>query len=423
MLPRVRWRYCLTRCRASRTIQRVAKEALSTVNSFETIVLGLGAMGSATVHQLSRKGHRVLGIDQYAPPHAHGSTHGDTRITRLAIGEGEQYTPLALRSHELWREIERQTGSRLLTTQGLLIISSPVRTAFTHVEAFYENTVGAAKKYGIPHELLDAQEIRRRFPQFRVRDDEVGYFEMDAGFLRPEECVRAQLGLAQRHGAQIHTGEKVLGFDASPTSVRVTTDRGTYSAGRLIVTAGPWLPGFLGERWSRYFKISRQVLSWFDIEAATAAFLPERFPLFIWELQTAAQAIYGFPAIDGPHGGLKIATEQFQSETTPDTVDRKVAEHEIRAIYETYVAPNLYGVSGKCLRAVTCLYTVTPDFGFVIDTHPDFERVLIVSPCSGHGFKHSPAIGEALAEVIIDGVSRLDLSRFTIKRFETPGSP
>ena len=399
----------------------MATGELSTGNTFETIVLGLGAMGSATVHQLSRKRHRVLGIDQYAPPHAHGSTHGDTRITRLAIGEGEQYTPLARRSHELWREVERQTGTRLLTTQGLLVISSPAKTAFTHVEAFYENTVAAAKKYGIPHQLLDAEQIRRRFPQFRVRDDEVGYFEMDAGFLRPEECVRAQLTLAQHHGAEIHTGEKVLGFDATPSRVTVTTDRGAYSAGHLIMTAGPWLPGLLGEPWSRCFSISRQVLCWFDIEAAAAAFLPERFPVFIWELQGAAQAIYGFPAVDGPHGGVKIATEQFQSETTPETVDRNIGEHEIGAIYETYVAPNLSGVSGKCLRAVTCLYTVTPDFGFVIDTHPDFERVLVVSPCSGHGFKHSPAIGEALSQLIVDGASRFDLSGFTIKRFETSG--
>jgi sarcosine oxidase len=416
----VRWEQRLTKCKASRTIERVAKGALSSVNSFETIVLGLGAMGSAAVHQLSRKKHRVLGIDQYAPPHEHGSTHGDTRITRLAIGEGEQYTPLALRSHELWREIERQTGTRLLTTPGALILSSPATTAVTHVEGFYENTLAAAKKYGIAHELLDAQQIRLRFPQFRVRDDEVGYFEMDAGFVRPEACVRAQLKLAQHHGAEIHTGEKVLGFDASPSSVRVATDRGAYSAGHLIVTAGPWLPGLLGEPWSRCFRVSRQVLFWFDMQNA-AAFVPERFPVFIWELQDAAQGIYGFPAIDGPRGGVKIATEQFRTETTPESVDAKVGAHESRAMYDMYVAPNLSGLSAKCLRAVTCLYTVTPDFGFVIDTHPDFERVLIVSPCSGHGFKHSPAIGEALAELIRDGASRLDLSGFTIERFETLG--
>jgi sarcosine oxidase len=397
-----------------------AQGVLSNVNSYETIVLGLGAMGSAAAYQLARKGRRVLGIDQYAPPHAHGSTHGDTRITRLAIGEGEQYTPLVLRSHEIWREIERETGARLLATQGGLIISSAAKRATTHVEAFYANTVGAARKYNIPHELLDAQQIRHRFPQFKVRNGEVGYFEPDAGFLRPEECVRAQLKLAQHHGAQIHTGEKVLSFDATPSSVTVVTDRGTYSAGDLMVSAGPWLPRLLDERWSPRFRIFRQVLFWFDIEGPITPFLPERFPIFIWELQGAAQAIYGFPALDGPHGGVKIASEQFGVETTPESVDAKVSEPEIRAMYDTYVAPNLSGVSGKCLRAVTCLYTVTPDFGFVIDTHPDFERVLVVSACSGHGFKHSAAIGEALAERIIDGASRLDLGGFTIKRFGNP---
>src|SRR5580692_10504360 len=160
---------------------------------YQAIVIGLGAMGSAALYQLAKRGASVLGIDRYAPPHVHGSSHGDTRITRLAIGEGEHYTPLARRSHEIWREIEKETGADLLTVTGGLILSSPTKTAFTHVEDFFENTLAAARKHGIAHELLDAGEIRKRFPQFAVRNDEVGYFEKEAGFLRPEECVRSQL--------------------------------------------------------------------------------------------------------------------------------------------------------------------------------------------------------------------------------------
>jgi sarcosine oxidase len=391
------------------------------VENFDTIVLGLGAVGSAAAYQLAKRGNKVLGIDRFTPPHAHGSTHGDTRITRLAIGEGAQYTPLAIRSHEIWREVERETGATLLTTNGGLIISSRAPRAVTHVENFFENTLAAAKKFAIDHEVLDAAEIRHRFPQFNVRDDEVGYFERDAGFLRPEECVRAQLSLARRHGAAIHVGETVRGFDATPSGVEVATDRAAYSASRLIIAAGPWLSRWLSADRTSHFKIYRQTMLWFDIRGPIDMFASDRFPVFIWELQGKAHGVYGFPAIDGPAGGLKVATEHFGGTTTPDAVDRGVTDEEKRSTYENCVAPYLPAVSGTCLRATTCLYTVTPDFGFVIDAHPEFERVVVASPCSGHGFKHSAAIGEALAELIVDGASRLDLGPFRWSRFDPGG--
>jgi len=384
---------------------------------FHTIVLGLGAMGSAALYHLAKKGVRALGLDRFSPPHPFGSTHGDTRVTRLAIGEGEQYTPLALRSHELWRELERETGKTLLTTNGGLIISSSARTSRTHVENFFQNTLAAARKFGIAHEVLDAQEIRRRFPQFNVADGERGYLENEAGFLRPEACVAAHLTQAERSGAEIHRNENVLTFHGSATGVSVTTDRGAYAAETLIVAAGAWLPGLIGEQLARHFTVYRQTLFWFDIEGAVAPFLPERCPIFIWELQRRKQGIYGFPAIDGAGGGVKIATEQYEDATSADAVRRNVTADEIRAMYADYVVPYISGVADKCLKAVTCLYTVTPDFGFVIDRHPQCERVLLVSPCSGHGFKHSPAIGEALAELSTGGAARFDLAPFALKRF------
>ena len=386
---------------------------------FETIVLGLGAMGSAALYQLARRGNGVLGIDRFSPPHALGSSHGDTRITRLAIGEGEQYTPLALRSHQLWSELERETGTRLLTACGGLVISSSAKTSRTHVENFFDNTLAAAKKYAIAHEVLDATEIRRRFPRFKVADDEQGYLERDAGFLRPEACVRAHLMAAEQRGAEIHREERVLRFDASADEVRVITDLETYVAGTLIVSAGPWLPGLVERRIARHFTVYRQTLFWFDIDGPVAPYLPECWPIFIWELQGKEQGIYGFPAIDGPRGGMKIATEQYEAATTAEAVDRTVTDREKKAMFEDYVAPCIAGVSDRCLRAMSCLYTVTPDFGFVIDTHPDSKRVLIVSPCSGHGFKHSPAIGEAAADLAIHGATAADLSAFSLRRFSS----
>jgi sarcosine oxidase len=386
---------------------------------FETIVLGLGAMGSAALCQLARKGNAVLGIDQFAPPHSYGSTHGDTRITRLAIGEGEQYTPLALRSHQLWRELEQETGSTLLTTNGCLIISSRARTSVTHVENFFATTLMAARRYNIAHEVLEAAQIRLRFPQFKVADDEVAYLERDAGFLRPEACVQAQLKVAERLGAAIHRREKVTSFAASRAGVTVTTGRETYAAEKLIITAGPWLPELLSPGLARHFKVYRQLMFWFDVEGPVEAFLPTNCPVFIWELQGRKQGIYGMPAVDGPGGGVKIATEQYGFATTASAAVQTVVDEEQRAMYADYVAPYLASVSNRCLRALSCLYTVTPDFGFVIDAHPETDRVILASPCSGHGFKHSPAVGEALSEWVIDGTTRLDLGTFSLRRFSS----
>ena len=384
---------------------------------FDTIVVGLGATGSAALCHLSRKGCRVLGIDRHCPPHAYGSSHGDTRITRLAIGEGAQYTPLVLRSHELWRELEAATGESLLTTNGGLIISSRATTAVMHVANFFANTVAAAAEYGIEHELLDAAEIRRRFPPFNVADDEFGYFEPGAGFLRPEACVRAQLALAERCGGDVALNETVRGFDASATGVTVTTDRETYAAETLVVAAGPWLPELVGADLARHFRICRQTVLWFDIDGPVAPFLPENFPVFIWESQGSTQGFYGFPAIDGARGGIKIASEQFEASTTPGSVERTVSAEEGASAYDRHVAPHIRSVTGTCLRATACLYTVTPDFGFVIDRHPASDRVIVASPCSGHGFKHSAAIGEALAELAAEGASTLDLGAFGLGRF------
>jgi sarcosine oxidase len=357
---------------------------------FDTIVLGLGAMGSAALYHLARKGGRVLGIDRFSPPHAFGSTHGDTRITRLAIGEGEQYTPLALRSHELWRELEQETGKRLLTTNSGLIISSRAKTSRSHVENFFQNTLAAARKFGIAHEILDADEIRRRYPQFKVGDDEQGYVEKDAGFVRPEECVRTHLTQAERLGAEIHRDEKALAFQGSATGVSVTTERGAYAAGTLIIASGPWLPELIGQELARHFTVYRQALFWFEIVGPVAPFLPQCFPIFIWELQNRKQGLYGFPALDGGRGGIKIATEQYEAATTADAARRNVTTDEIRAMYADYVVPYISGIGDKCVRATACLYTVTPDFGFVIDRHPQSERVIVASPCSATGSNTLP---------------------------------
>jgi sarcosine oxidase len=363
--------------------------------SFDAIVVGLGAMGSASAWQLAKRGARVLGIDAHAPPHDRGSHCGESRITRKAIGEGDAYVPLALRSYEIWREIESASppnGERLLNVTGGLWISSPGRKAEIHVADFFDRTVSTAKRFGIAHEVLDAAAIRRRFPAFNVRDDESGYYEPDAGFLRPEACVAAQLALARERGVEVRTGEAAREVAQEGAEVVVRTGLGTYRARQVVVTAGAGLPGLM-PAFARHLTVSRQVQYWFEAEGL------EDLPVWIWELQDRSHAIYGFPA----RGGVaKIATESFGREIPP------------REMYESLVAPNLRGVGARCVKTVPCLYTATPDFNFLIGRHPAMDRVIVASACSGHGFKHSAAVGEALAQLATGARTSVDLTPFRL---------
>jgi sarcosine oxidase len=386
------------------------------VQRYDVIVIGLGAMGAATAYRLARGGARVLGLDQFVPPHAMGSSHGDTRITRLAIGEGAHYSPLAMRSHQLWREIEADTGADLMTTTGMLLISSSATTASVHVPHFFRNTVEAAEAHGIAHERLDAGEIRRRFPQFAVADDEVGYYEPEAGFLRPEACIDAQLKLARRYGAVLKTGAVLESLDDMGSHVRAAAGGEVFEADRLVMCLGAWLPEWLPPREAALFTVRRQVLYWFDTDQP-ALFDPARCPVFIWELPVEDRVIYGFPAVDGPAGGVKIATEQQGLPTSPHDLDRVVTAEEAAQTHRDCIAPFLPAVSVRLIKAAACLYTVTPDAGFVIDGYPDGERVTVVSACSGHGFKHSAAIGEAVAAGLSGDGPALDLPAVKWARF------
>lgn len=376
-------------------------------------------MGSATTYNIAKRGQRVLGIDQFSPPHTKGSSHGDTRITRLAIGEGDQYTPLALRSHEIWRSIEQETRKDLLTVTGGLIVGDMSGNQQSHGNSnFLSQTIATAKKFGIQHEVFNADQIRKRFPQFAVEDAETGYFEHEAGFLRPETCVSTQLELAERYQAVLHKDERVLEvLPQGDQSVRINTTAGTYEAGKAVITAGPWVKDFLSPALAKNFSITRQVLFWIDAPGAMEQFTPGKFPVFIWASNRSAQPVYGFPAIDGPAGGVKIATEQFGQTTTPAAFEENVSADEKEDMRRS--ALQLFpALRGACVKAVACKYTTTPDFGFVIDTLPDHPQILVASPCSGHGFKHSAAIGESISQMVIDGKSKLDMSKFTFERFQ-----
>ena len=400
--------------------ERPAKE-LRVEKKFDAIVLGLGAMGSAAIYQLAKRGKTVLGIDQFSPPHNYGSTHGESRIIRQAIGEGEHYVPLVLRSYEIFREIEKETAKELLTiTGGLTLQSLQSATVMHSRHNFLDQAVSCAQKFNIRHEILEPQDIKKRYPQFAVTNER-GYFEYDTGYLRPELCVEAQLRLAQNYGATVQTGERVIAIAPRGNSeVTMRTRRAVYAAEKVVVTAGPWISEFLPPAYRQFFKVYRQVMYWFMIrDHFRSTFLPGQFPIFIWIFEESRNfGFYGFPSLDGKT--IKLASEQYDVVTAPDKEDRAVSEREKQSAYSEYIRGRLPGLSDRCGWAVSCLYTMTPDSNFVIDFHPDSDRIIVASPCSGHGFKHSAAIGEVLAELAVNGcVSKIDISRFRIERFKT----
>jgi len=379
----------------------------------DVIVIGLGAMGSAALYQLAKRGARICGIDRYSPPHTLGSTHGETRITRLAIGEGEHFVPFAIRSHEIWRELESETGADLMTTTGGLIMSGASASALHGSTNFLQTTISAAEKFGIKHRVLNAVEIAAEFPQFLLDGDEIGYFEDAAGFLRPERCVSTQLGLAEKLGAEVRLNERVTRVEKDGSGVKVFTEIGTYRGATAIISAGPWIGEFARGAVADLFKVYRQVLYWFDVSAAYGQYVQAKFPVFIRSLGRASgDFFYGFPAIDGPDGGLKLASEEYETTTPPEQVNRTATDAEALHIYRNYVSGRLAHIGPRCVRSAVCLYTSTADSNFVIDRVA--ENVLLASPCSGHGFKHSAAIGETLAELALTRTSKIDTSPFSI---------
>ena len=389
-------------------------------NAADVLVVGLGAVGSAALYQSARLGARVIGIDRFNPPHDQGSSHGDTRITREAIGEGREFVPLVQRSNRIWEELEAATGLSLLTRNGGLVLASPSMPGNHHGStSFIQDTIAVATEFGIAHEVLSADELRHRYPQFCLRGDEIGYFEPGAGFLRPEACIETQLALARKLGGRVITSETVVDCRLlQDGTVEVTTGTDTYSAARAIVTAGPWIQKLLGDSYARYFKIYRQVMYWFALASHAEQYTPERFPVFIWIAGNRPRdMMYGFAAVDGPSGGIKIAAEQYNAAVDPDAVPRAVSDKEISAMYTEYIAPRFPGVSAKCLRSATCLYTVTADAKFIVDKFRNYENIVFASACSGHGFKHSAALGEALALQALGQPSRIDLSGFSAQRF------
>ncbi len=326
-------------------------------------------------------------------------------MTRQATGEGDIDIPLALRRKAIWRGIGTDCGEQLVDEGGFLAIEGSGGTALRHGRpGFFDTTVEVGRRFGIAHELLTPDAVMARYPAFRLNGDERCYFEPGGGVVFPERIVAAQCRLAAQAGAGVNLGEVVQSIVQSDDHVTVRTDRADYPADRIVVAAGAWTPGLFSKLLAP-LRVLREVMQWF--EAAPLDFQPRRFPTFIWPHGSSADdSFYGFPILAGCTPALKVAAEQF-SNAVGDLarLDRTVTMEETAAMFIRHVSGPLSGAHSHAVKASACLYTHSPDGHFVIDRHPDFDRIMLASACSGHGFKHSAAVGEHIAAVLTGAAS------------------
>lgn len=371
---------------------------------YDAIVVGAGAMGSAAAWRLAQRGARVLALDAHAPPHRLGSSHGGTRIIREAYYEHPLYVPLVRRAYERWAETERESGRTLLARTGGLMVGREDGALVAGARA-------SALEHGIAHELLGPDELRRTHPQFRVPEGQVALREHRAGLLFPEACVEAQLALARARGAELRFGEAATGWTAGDAGVEVATAAGTYRGARLVLAAGPWMPELLGPL-ELPLQVERQTFHWFRPAEEPAAYGPARLPIALWEHEPG-RYLATFPDCGG---GVKAQVHHEGAPTTCRAVARETTAEDEAPVREL-LGRILPGAEGELLDTSVCLYTNTPDAHFVLDLHPASPRVVVASPCSGHGFKFASVVGEAVAALALGEPFPLDLSPFSARRF------
>ena len=365
-------------------------------------------MGRATLYHLAQRGRRVLGLEQYASGHKLGSSHGDSRIIREMYFEHPLYVPLVQRAYQLWRELEEKSGSALMDITGGLMIGPADGAVVT-------GTLRSAAEHGLEHEVLSAAQIRARFPAFQLDDGLTAVLDPRAGYLNPDACNAAHLELARAAGAEFHFEESVLEWTADGGGVSVRTAAGSYVADQLLIAAGGWTGKLLRDL-ALPLVVERQVLFWLDPQDDPRNYERSRFPIYAYEYKHG-EICYGFPRL--PRGVKASVMHGGETSDDPTTIRRTVDESDLRAL-RSALEPVLPALADAPVRETdTCLFTNTPDHDFIVDRHPLHERVLISSPCSGHGFKFASAIGELQADLLIDRKTTFDLSPFRVARLLT----
>ena len=377
---------------------------MTTSHPYDVIVIGMGAMGSATVYELASRGLRVLGLERFDIPHDRGSSHGVSRIIRLAYSEHPSYVPLLRRAYERWRELESAGGEKLLHITGSVDTSSPEGPVFS-------GSLVSCIEHDLPHETLSSEEVARRFPGCRFPAEWMSVYQPDGGFLMSERCIVAHVTVALERGADVRAREAVLEWDASGDTVRVQTTRGSYEAGSLVITTGAWA-GPLVPSLDHLLAPERQVLGWFQ-PLRPEVFAPNAFPVVIGEFEEGryyASPVFGVP-------GFKIGKFHHLNEaTTAEGLDRECRDED-EAVLRQAVARYFPDANGPAMSLRACMFTNTPDEHFLIDALPGAPNVYLAAGFSGHGFKFSSVVGEILADLSTRGETGHDISLFRLDRF------
>ncbi|HEX7122922.1 MAG TPA: N-methyl-L-tryptophan oxidase [Gemmatimonadaceae bacterium] len=372
---------------------------------YDVIVIGLGGAGSACAFHLASRGLRVLGLERFAVPHEMGSSHGLTRIIRLAYYEHPAYVPLLRRAFALWRDLEHQAGESLLHITGAIDAGPPGSRVF-------EGSRSSCEIHGLPHEVLTSAELSKRFPAYRLPPDHLAVFQPDGGFLVPERCIDAHVRLARRLGADIRTETPVTAWEPHAAGAVVHAGGESFRAPHLVLCAGAWMPGLVAEL-APHLTVERQVLAWFETRRPEW-FAPDRFPVFVMNADEGH--FYGLPAFGAP--GFKLGKYHHRGEAVdPDRVDRTVHEEDLEILH-AFARRYFPDGAGATLRSRVCLFTNTRDEHFVIDRLPQAPQVVVVSACSGHGFKFTSVVGEIVADLVQRGESRHDIGLHRVARLE-----
>ncbi|RXI96425.1 N-methyl-L-tryptophan oxidase [Anaerobacillus alkaliphilus] len=371
--------------------------------NYDVIVIGAGSMGMAAGYFLAKSGKKTLLLDSFSPPHDKGSHHGETRIIRYAYGEGEEYVPFVLRAKELWAELEQLSGKQLFMPTGVLNVG-------VKQSDFIQNTIKSSEKYSLPLEVLNAKEIQKRWQGITLSDDYIGSFEPTSGVLKCEECINAYQELAEQHGATILSNRRVKEINIQNDKVTIKTSNQTFNANSLVISAGAWTKDLL-----KMLDLDapltpvRKTFAWY--EANEQMYSQNHFPAFAFE--TPQGIYYGFPSIDGV--GLKLGRHDGGETVHPVMPLFPYGESDDKDLRQflTQFMPNVE----KLKYGKTCMYTLTPDEKFIIDLHPRYTNVAIAAGFSGHGFKFSSAVGQALSNLILTGKNDIDISQFSFRRF------
>lgn len=372
----------------------------------DVIVVGAGSMGMAAGYFLAKKGLRTVLLDSHQPPHVYGSHHGDTRIIRHAYGEGRQYVPLALRAQKLWVELEEESGKKLFHQTGMLCVGEPSST-------FTDEVIASATTYGLPLDVLTAEELRYRWPGISVPDGFTGCLETTSGVLFSERCIEAYSEACTNSGATLMTNSQVEQIELNKEGVIVKTKENVYTADRAVISAGAWMGKILSSVGLNVpLSPTRKTVAWFDSDESL--YDASAFPAFFFDL--LHEQYYGFPSFDGC--GLKIGRHDAGHKVDPDEVNRAFGVHsedeeDVRRFLENHMPQ----AAGPLREGKVCLYTLTPDEHFIIDRLPDYPHVALAAGFSGHGFKFSSVVGEILSELVADGRTSHDISMFSLKRF------